>query len=315
VRLFTPTTLEELLALKAEHGTDALLIAGGTDLGVRLRRHPHRPAALICTGAVDSLDFVERPPSAGVPRADRSDTGPQGTTHGGAITLGIRATHRTVERLGGAHSRLRGLADACRTIGSVQTRNVGTVVGNIANASPAADAVTTLSALGATVRLESATGLRVVPVGDFATGPGRTVLGPHEVIAHVEVPAAHGRCGAAFRKLGRRRAMEISIVAAAGGVQLDDQGAVVSASLALGAVGPTVVAVPEAAEILHGQSFGGPNAQRALDEVAEAATRAARPRSDHRASAAYRREMTRLLTKRVLLEAWERALHQSDSHG
>lgn len=315
MRLFTPTTLEELLALKAEHGADAQLIAGGTDLGVRLRRHRHRPAALISTGAVDSPKFDEWVPSPGQSGAEWLDAGPQSTTYAGAITFGMRATHRAVERLGGTHSRLRGLADACRTIGSVQTRNVGTLVGNIANASPAADAVTTLSALDATVRLQSATGTRVVPVRDFATGPGRTVLEPHEVIVEVEVPAAHGRCGAAFRKLGRRRAMEISIVAAGASVYVDDHGTVVSAQLALGAVGPTVIAVPETAELLRGLSFSEPEAQRALHEVAEAATRAAQPRSDHRASAAYRLEMTRLLTQRVLTEAWQRALHQRKSNG
>lgn len=315
MRLLTPTTREELLALKDEHGTDAVLIAGGTDLGVRLRRNPRRPAVLISTGAVDSLDFAERMPSAGEPGADRSDREQHGTSHGGAITFGMRATHRTVERLGGTDSRLRGLADACRTIGSVQTRNVGTLVGNIANASPAADAVTTLTSLGATVELQSLTGTRTMPLGDFATGPGQTVLEPNEVITHVEVPAAHGRCGAAFRKLGRRRAMEISIVAAGAVVEVGDDGAVDFACLALGAVGPTVIAVPQAAEILRGRKFGDADAQRALDEVAEAATRLAQPRSDHRASTAYRLEMTRLLTHRALAEAWRRALHRGDSHG
>jgi carbon-monoxide dehydrogenase medium subunit len=315
MRLFAPTTLEELLALKSEHGTDALLIAGGTDLGVRLRRHQQRPAALISTGAVGDLEPLERVPSPDGSAAEHASTGLQGATHGEGITFGMRTTHRAVERLGGAHARLRGLAESCRTVGSVQTRNVGTLVGNIANASPAADAVTTLSSLGATVRLQGATGTRVMPVGDFATGPGRTVIEPHEVIVEVEVPAAHGPCGAAFRKLGRRRAMEISIVAAGACVGLDDEGAVMSVGLALGAVGPTVVTVPEVADILRGRSWAQPDAQRALDEAADAATCAAQPRSDHRASAAYRLEMTHLLTRQVVTEAWQRALQQRNSHG
>jgi carbon-monoxide dehydrogenase medium subunit len=315
MKLFTPTTLEELLALKSEHGTDALLIAGGTDLGVRLRRHPHRTSAMISTGAVGPPDLGERVPSPDWSGAEHAATGPEGTTHRGAITFGMRTTHRAVERMGETHSRLRGLAESCRTVGSVQTRNVGTLIGNIANASPAADAVTTLSSLGATVTLQGATGTRVVSVGDFATGPGRTVIEPHEVIVNIEVPAANGRCGAAFGKLGRRRAMEISIVAAGACVALDDQGAVESVRLALGAVGPIVVTVPGVAEILHGRSLGEPDARRALDEVADAATRAAKPRTDHRASAAYRLDMTRLLTLQVVLEAWQRALQQRNSHG
>ena len=315
MRLFTPTTLEELLTLKAEHGTDALLIAGGTDLGVRLRRQLQRPAALISTGAVGDLEPLERVPSHYGYEAEHARTEPQRATPGEGITFGMRTTHRDVERLGGAHARLRGLAESCRTVGSVQTRNVGTLVGNIANASPAADAVTTLSSLGATVRLQGATGTRVMPVADFATGPGRTVIEPHEVVVDVEVPAAHGRCGAAFHKLGRRRAMEISIVAAGACVELDDEGAVVSVGLALGAVGPTVVTVREPADILRGRSWGESDAQRALDEVADAATRAARPRSDHRASATYRLEMTRVLTRQVVTQAWQRALQQRNAHG
>lgn len=298
----TPASLGELLALKAQYGSDAQLIAGGTDVGVRLRRTPERPAVLLSTGRVDSQHVAEPPPSQR-PGTDRS----------GATTFGMQVTHRAVERRGGADPRLRGLVDACRTIGSVQTRNVGTVVGNIANASPAADAVTALIALGATVELRSVAGSRVVPLSDFATGPGQTVLQPEEVVTLVRVPTASGRCGAAFSKLGRRRAMEISIVAAAAVVRLGDDGAVVRADLTLGAVGPTVIAVPEATHILNGGMFV--DAASGLDELAEAAARAAQPRSDHRASAAYRLDMTRLLARRVLVEAWRRALHVKDSHG
>lgn len=310
MRLFEPATLEELLALKAQHGTDAMLIAGGTDVGVRLRRDPDRPAVLLSSGGIDSHDCAERPRTVQPHNPENP-----GTDRGGAITFGVRATHRTIERLGDTDARLRGLADACRTIGSVQTRNVGTLVGNIANASPAADAVTALISLGATVKLQSVTGTRVLPLDDFATGPGQTVLMPQEVITQVEVPAAQGRCGAAFSKLGRRRAMEISIVAAAAIVRLGADGAVTSAGLALGAVGPTVTAVPGATDMLRGLTFGEADARRALEELTEAATQAARPRSDHRASAAYRTQMTRLLAMRVLTEAWKRALHERDSHG
>lgn len=310
MRLLEPATLEELLALKAQHGTDAMLIAGGTDVGVRLRRDPDRPAVLLSTGGIDSHDFAERARVTQPHNPERP-----GTDRSGAITFGVRTTHRSIERLGDTDARLRGLADACRTIGSVQTRNVGTLVGNIANASPAADAVTALLSLGASVKLQSVTGSRVLALDDFATGPGQTALMPQEVITHVEVPATQGPCGTAFSKLGRRRAMEISIVAAAAIVRLHDDGNVASAGLALGAVGPTVTAVPGLTGMLRGLTFGGTDATRALEESGEAATRAAQPRSDHRASASYRKQMTRLLATRVLTEAWNRALHESDSHG
>jgi carbon-monoxide dehydrogenase medium subunit len=285
VSLVIPSTLEELLALKAAHGSEAQLIAGGTDLGVRMRRDARRPALLLSTACLD-------------------EPNPE-------LTFNACTTHRTVERLRDV-PRLRGLADACRTIGSVQTRNVGTLAGNIANASPAADAVTALVSLRANVKLRSVAGARHVALADFATGPGQTLLQPDEVIEGVDLPAADGRFGSAFHKLGRRRAMEISIAAAAAVLRLDDAGAVTSVGLALGAVGPTVIDVPEAAEILRGRSFGDEETPRLLDEVAEAAAMAARPRRDHRASATYRRQMTRLLAHRVLTEAWERAVEQGD---
>lgn len=306
MRLLVPHTLEELLTLKAQHGTDAQLIAGGTDLGVRLRQDARPPAVLLSTGHMEHHDATELDPQGAEPRF----SGPVG----GAVAFDARTTHRAVERLG-ATARLRGLADACRTIGSVQTRNVGTLAGNIANASPAADAVTALVSLRATVTLQSLDGARTLPLREFAIGPGKTVLEPHEVIHLVEVPAAGGRWGTAFHKLGRRRAMEISIVAVAGALQLDDEGAVTSVGLALAAVGPTVTDVPAATEILRGRTMADADTPRLLDEVAAVASRAAQPRSDHRASATYRRDMTRLLTRRVLTQAWERATDQGDGHG
>jgi CO/xanthine dehydrogenase FAD-binding subunit len=283
-----PRSLEELLEVKATHGTEAQLIAGGTDLGVRMRRGGLRPALLVSTACL--------------------------ATGGSDLTFGACTTHRAIERMRG-EPQLRGLADACRTIGSVQTRNVGTLAGNIANASPAADAVTALVSLGAGVRLRSVDGAREVPVADFARGPGQTVLEPDEVIDGVSVLAATRRCGSAFHKLGRRRAMEISIVAVAATLQLDDTGAVSSVRLALGAVGPTVIDVPEASTMLRGRPVRPEETQHLFDELAEAAAHAARPRTDHRAGATYRREMSRLLARRALRDAWERATEQGDGDG
>lgn len=309
MRLLRPATIEELLALKAQHGTDVRLIAGGTDVGVRLRRDPRQAALLLSTGGIDSHEVTMRP-------AGTHPRGPEDPDADlrGDITLGMRTTHRAIELLGTADTRLRGLADACRTIGSVQTRNVGTLVGNIANASPAADSVTALMALDATVKLESVTSSRVLALRDVATGPGKTVLTPHEVITEVKVPSGRGPCGTAFTKLGRRRAMEISVVAVAAAVRLGDDGVVVSAGLALGAVGPTVIAVPGPTDMLRGLAYDEADASPAIEEVGDAAAQAAQARSDHRASASYRTHMTRQLAMRVLTEAWHRAWVESEFH-
>ena len=308
MKLISPSTLEELVELKATHGDDAVLVAGATDLGVRLRRGMERPAVMLATGRIQQADVLHSTGPREDPAAQaRSDE------HGGEVTFGVRATHRAVEQRAAGDPRLRGLAEACRTIGSVQTRNAGTLVGNVANASPAADGVTALLSLQAKVRLQGPDRSRVVELRDFATGPGQTVLTPQEIISGIEVPPSTGRAGAAFAKLGRRHAMEISIVAAAAQVSLDPDGTLLSATVALGAVAPTVIDVPDATPLLRGLTLAEAHSAETLHALGEAAARAVRPRSDHRAGAAYRHRMASVLTRRVVTTAWKRALEQGDA--
>lgn len=308
MKLVSPSTLEELVELKAAHGDEAVLVAGATDLGVRLRRGMERPAVMLATGRIQQADVLH---STG-PREDPAAR-PGPNERVGEVTFGVRATHRVVEQRAVEDPRLRGLGEACRTVGSLQTRNVGTLVGNVANASPAADGVTALLSLQARVRLLGPDGSRVVDLRDFATGPGQTVLAPQEIISGIQLPPSTGRTGAAFHKLGRRQAMEISIVAAAAQVSLDLDGTLLSATVALGAVAPTVIDVPEATTLLRGLTLAEANSAEALHALGEAAARAVRPRSDHRAGAAYRHRMAGVLTRRVVTTAWKRAIEQGDT--
>lgn len=188
------------------------------------------------------------------------------------------------------------LSKAASTCGSVQNRNMATVGGNLANASPAADTATPLLVLEAQLVLAGSKGRRKVPLSDFFTGPCKTVLGG-ALLVEIIIPAPPrgGHAGWSFQKLGRNEA-DISIVNAAAGLQLDAHGNCKWARLALGAVAPTPLRIKSAESLLAGQPLDAKLIERAAEEVA----RRVRPISDHRASGEYRREMSKVLARRAL---------------
>jgi CO/xanthine dehydrogenase FAD-binding subunit len=195
---------------------------------------------------------------------------------------------------------------AARTVGSPQIRNRGTLGGNLATASPAGDAIPPLAAAGATVEIASSAGARTVPVTDFCTGPGRSVLAPGELIAAVRAPVARGP--QQFAKVGPRNAMVIAVCSLA--VQLDPEARTVGA--AIGSAAPTVVRAPEAEAFIEGAldeagawDRRGPIAEPALARFGELVGAAARPIDDVRGSAAYRRHALAVLGRRALRWCWE----------
>ena len=209
-----PGTLEELFALIQAQGPDARLLAGGTDLLVRLRARRDSPAAVIDLKRIGEL------------RADI--TGIEG---------GVRIGARTVMTDVIEDTRLRAhfpaLVDAARTVGSVQIRNRATLAGNLCNASPAADTAPPLLAYGAHLNLLSAGGERRMPADEFFEGPGRTALLPGELVASIDLAAAVERAGSAFERLTRRRGVDLAIASVCCVVR--ESGDV---RFAFGAVGP-----------------------------------------------------------------------------
>jgi carbon-monoxide dehydrogenase medium subunit len=278
-----PRTLAEAIEAKVSLGSDAVYLAGGTDLGVLLRRRRLAPRHLVSLASVPDLNVLER--------------------RGREVVVGGAVTHRRIEDselLAGPGEALR---DACRTVGSVQTRNVGTVGGNLANASPAADTAPALIALDAAVDVRGPGGDRVIPVAEFFTGYRETLLGPADLVVAVHIPIPEGASGSAFEKLGRRKAMEISIACVAARVDLGPDGTVAAAGIALGSVAPTTVRAEAAERVLVGAPPGDEEARRA----GEAALEVCAPIDDVRASAAYRRAVVPGLVARAVLEAAARA--------
>jgi len=278
-----PLTVDEALTALADLGPDAGIVAGGTDIvvGARSGKKP-LPQALVAIHRVSELE---------------------GIANGSGLRLGALVTHGQLETSELVRSRWSALSDAAALVGSPATRHVGTIGGNLCNASPAAEAASPLLVYGATVSLRSAAGSRTLPVSELILGPAKTALAPGEILTEVSVPSPPARSGSAYVRLEYRQTMEIAVVGAAAFVALDGSGRVADAKVALTAVAPTCVRASAVEEALRG---GEPSAD-SLAAAAALAAESARPIDDVRASAAYRSGMVPVIVRRALERAVERA--------
>ena len=278
------TTLDEALAAVA---AGARPVAGGSDLvvGARQGKTP-LPDSVVAIDRIDALGGI-----------DATAVG---------VRVGALVTHARLEVDPAIVGVYTGLADASALVGSPSTRNVGTIGGNVMNASPAMDTGAPLVVLGAEVELQSTSGSRRVAVGDLWIAPGRTSAQPGELCVAVHLPPRPAMSGSAYVRLEYRRAMEIAVVGAAASVELGSDGALVALSVALTAVAPTIIAVSETSALL-GRTVDA----ALLAEVAELASRQAAPISDLRASDTYRRHCVGVMARRAVDAAARRARGES----
>ncbi len=280
-----PTTLDEALAAKAEHGENARLIAGGTDLLIELDREVRKTP----NGGVPGLiDLTWIPSLADIWEAD------------GQIHLGPLVTHNQCVDSDLIVQRAFPLARACWEIGAPQIRNRATVAGNIITASPANDSIVPLVALNATVTVQSAArGERTVPLAHFVTGFRKVDLAADEILTRISfaplTPAEQGT----FIKLGLRRAQAISVITVAAVVDCEGDPAtspIREARISLGAVAPTIVRASSAEAFLNGKML----TDEVIAEASRLALESANPIADIRSSAEYRRGMIKSLVGRIL---------------
>lgn len=277
--LLKPATLDEALALLACHGKDARAIAGGTNVLVELRQHYAGPPLLIDIGRLPELRGI-------------------GLARDGAyvsVGAGVTIAELLLDPLVAKHGAP--LHQAAREFASPLVRNRATVGGNLVDASPAADTAPPLLALGAEVELASSGGTRCVPLDQFFTGVRKTVRRPDELLTRVLWPVSEGRAGA-FRKFGLRRADAISVISAAVTAEGNGDGRCHRAAIALGAVAPRPIRVPEAEALLCGAAW----TPELICEAAAIAARETQPIDDLRGSAAYRRHITEVIIKRLLAQ-------------
>ncbi len=288
----SPETLQEALTLKAKHGADARVIAGGTDLLLEMERGIR---SAVGGGQLGVIDLTRVPGLSEITVTEGPSEGQRW------IHLGPLVTHNQCVASSDVVSHAFPLARACWEIGAPQIRNRATVAGNIITASPANDAIVPLLALDATVTLASAVhGRRDLPLADFITGFRQVDLADDEILVRISVPALPAEAQGTFVKLGLRRTQAISLVSAAVVIRREGD-TIVDARISLGAVAPVVVRAAAAETYLIGRELG----ETVIEEAATLALEAAAPIDDLRASADYRRAMVRTLVVRALRQIGE----------
>jgi carbon-monoxide dehydrogenase medium subunit len=277
-----PKTLAEASAFMVEHDGEARLYAGGTDLLILVREGVIAPQYIVDIKDIPGLQDFTFDEAVG-------------------LIIGAAATLNAVSSSPIIRKKFGLLAKAAETVGAYQVRNRATIGGNICNASPSADTVPALLALGAVAWVFGGGEEKAVPLDTFFTGPGETVLVPGNILTSIQIPIPPAGSAYRYLKLGRVRAADLALVGVAVlGFPQAGNSSGYGFRIALGAVAPTPIRAPEAEAVLA-ESVG----DEAVEKAALATTRTARPISDVRASAEYRSAMVRALTRRGIKEVLE----------
>jgi carbon-monoxide dehydrogenase medium subunit len=308
-----PKTVEEAFALLNQYGKKAVLIAGGTDVIVRVKQKNMSPELLISLQGIPGLDRIE---------------------YDGTLRIGPMVTHRTIEKSESIRKEFSALADAVDVLGSAQIRNVATIGGNICTAAPSADTVGPLLALGAQLKLKGSKSERTIPIDQFFSGPGQTVLSQGEILTEISIPKPLPNTGSAYWKHQRRQALDLPILGVAVLLSLDkatvtcsdllcttspistvlhsleeDELACKEIRIALGVAAPTPMRARKAESLLRGKKIS----DELLERVAITAAEEAQPRDSIRGEAWYRRDMIKVLVKRMAMKCIERVLRPEET--
>jgi aerobic carbon-monoxide dehydrogenase medium subunit len=274
-RYEAPRSLAEAIGLLHDGGDDAKVLAGGQSLVPLMKLRFASPQLVVDINNVPGLDYH---------RAD-----PDGTLHIGAL-----CRHVDLERSGLLKTTQPTMASAAPLIADPIVRNRGTLVGSLCHADPQGDWASVVLALGGSVMARGPHGMRAIPMADFVTGPFQNVLDPDEIAVEAVIPAAKGTRSGGYLKL-ERRVGDFATVGVAAALEMSGE-TVTRAGIALTGVGGSTIGVVEAAAALTGQPLTADRIARAADLAAQAA----RPRTDHRGSADYKRHMVRTFVVRLL---------------
>ena len=278
-----PTTVDQAVALLKHSGNASRILAGGTDLLVQLRSGMIEPELIVDIKKIAEVRSIRK--------------------EDGKFRVGAAVTGAEL----GEHNDLKaawpGVVEAAELIGSTQIQGRASLGGNLCNASPAADAVPALVAAGAVCVIAGPNGYRELPVEGICTGPGQTSLAPGEFVVSFLIPIPKPRSGDAYLRFIPRTEMDIAVVGVGIHLSLDAKNACLGARVAVGAVAPTVLLVPESAAALVGTMVD----DAAIEKMIAAVRDSCDPIDDKRGTVAYRTQVAGVLAGRVCRIAIQRA--------
>lgn len=278
-----PSSLKDTLDILEKMRGDVKILVGGTDLILQMKQGQLRPSLVVDV--------------KGIPQLNNLEWSERGGLHiGAAVPLSKLLTFAALSE------KFNVLAQACSLIGSMQIKNRATIGGNICNAAPSADSVPPLLCLGAKAILASSNGTRTIPLQDFFTAPGKTIMGNNELLVEIDVPTPRTRSAGCYLRHTTREEMDIAVASVASFLTLSPQNNKLNeVRIALGAVAPTPIRAHHAEAVMVDK----PITQDIIEEAAEKAAEEADPISDIRGSVEYRRELVKVLTRRSLKKSCE----------
>lgn len=284
-KYLAPKTLKEALTLLDKYGEDCKVIGGGQSLLILMKQGLVAPEYLISIKGISELDYIESDAKEG-------------------LRIGALTTHRAIERLPVMRNGFRVLAEMETRLASIQTRNWGTIGGNLCHGDPAGDPAPVLMVLNATLKMAGLNGERAMPVEDFFLDYFETALEPGELLTEIQVPVTPPYTGSAYTKFNVIES-DLATVGVAVSITLDSGGGVCrDVRIALGAAAATPIRAKQAEGVLKGKKL----TDELLGEAGQIASTEAEPVSDIYASEEYRQELVKILVKRVGKEALARAM-------
>jgi carbon-monoxide dehydrogenase medium subunit len=277
---FVPETLNEAFSLLQELGAEARVLAGGTDLLVKMKQRAidPMPKYIINIKKIPSLQYLQ---------ADGKD----------GLRLGTLAKIQEIKYFLPIRQRFLGLAQAAGILSTAQVRNIATIGGNLCNASPAAETAPVLITLSAKIKIVGKDQERIVPLEEFFLGPGKTVLQNDEILTEIQVPDPPPNSTSVYLKHGKRLS-DIAIVGLALTITMDGNKCS-DAKIALASAGPTPMRVKKAEALMIGKEIN----EKLIEEVGKTVSEESRPIDDFRGYADYRREKAGLLAKEAIKQA------------
>jgi len=246
---YAPTTVEQTVRLLENATYNTHVIAGGTDLIVQINKKVVRPETVINLKKVEELKYVKE--------------------EDGLIKIGSMTTFSELEECELLIKKAKILAIACSEVGSKQIRNLGTIGGNIVNASAAGDSIAALIALDASVVLKSAKGKRIMKLEDFYKGEGNSQIRKDEILAEIFFETPSDNAATSFRKLGKRKALAIVVISCGAMIEKDADNKCTRAQISLGAISRYPVRVREAEKLLIGKELNEQNIEKCIEKISE----------------------------------------------